>query len=308
MDTIEDRGLVPNLESADKKRTFADKFSKFKSRFMLIFWSLLIALISFYTYRFTSALYSITRSSESFYSIEVKDNKAYYTRVTVMPGDWVPLNKISKRLQQAIVSSEDGKFYEHPGYDSEQLHDAIHDSYVLKKKMRGASTITQQLMKNLYLTHHKSFGRKAQELVMALMVERYASKQKILEMYLNVIEYGEGLFGIGAASKYYFNKPAERLNAREAAFLAMLLPSPKKYAKSFKKKMLTPFADRMISSVLQRMKMAGHIGEEEYLAQLDNRFAWERAPVVTVDLDESSIAVDSIADDEESAVLEDEEE
>jgi len=89
--------------------------------------------------------------------------------------------------------------------------------------MRGASTITQQLVKNLYLNRDRTFGRKIKELIMSLMIERYTDKHKILEMYLNVIEYGKGLYGIGAASKYYFNKNPMNLNAREAAFLAMLL-------------------------------------------------------------------------------------
>lgn len=257
-------------------RSFADKFSKIKSRTLFALWGIgfVVLLITFFP--FISALYSITVTQKSYYTINLLENKAYYQRVSERPEGWVPLGEISKQIQSAIVTSEDGKFYEHPGYDLEQLNKAIRDSFVLKKKMRGASTITQQLVKNLFLDKDKTFGRKAKELVMSLMIERYADKQKILETYLNVIEYGDGLYGIKAASKFYFNKSPAKINAREAAFLAMLLPSPKKYAKSFKNKSLTPFASRMIASILLKMRQAGSIGELEYLGQLDGRFSWER--------------------------------
>lgn len=260
-----------------KHATFADKFSKFKIRFFLVFW--LIVLLSAFNFSSSifSTLYSITKIQESYFNINVVDYHPIYTKVKTPPPSWVPLSKISKRVQQAIISSEDGKFYLHPGYDLEQLRDAINDSFVLKKKMRGASTITQQLVKNLYLNKEKTFGRKAQELVMALMIEKYSDKQKILEIYLNIIEYGKGLYGIDKASRFYFKKSPSILNAREAAFLAMLLPSPVKYSKSFKNKSLTPFAKRMIDSILLKMRQAGQISEEEYDAQLNGRFSWEKA-------------------------------
>lgn len=263
------------------KLTFADKFSKFKSRFMLVFWLSFFAIAIHYSFNFLSSIYAISKTNTSFYSISISEKRPTYTRVEVMPDEWTPLNKISKRVQQAIISSEDGKFYDHPGYDVEQLQDAVHDTFILKKKMRGASTITQQLMKNLFLSRHKTYGRKLQELVMAVMVERYSNKAKILETYLNVIEYGEGLYGITAASKFYFKKSPAQLNAREAAFLAMLLPSPKKYSKSFKNKMLTQFADHSVASILHKMRMSGFISENEYLEQLNGRLSWERAPVIT---------------------------
>ena len=230
--------------------------------------------------------YSISKFQDHYYTIELVDNHAIYTVVNERPMSWVPLEKISKRVQQAIISSEDGKFYNHPGYDLEQLRDAINDSFVLKKKMRGASTITQQLVKNLYLSKDKTFGRKACELVMALMIEKHSNKQKILETYLNIIEYGKDLYGIEKASKYYFNKSPATLNSREAAFLAMLLPSPVKYSKSFKYKSLTPFAKRMIDSILLKMRQAGYISEEEYNNQLNARFSWEKMPSAEVLLDE----------------------
>lgn len=280
METTKDKDLIPNTRPDNPVLTFADKFSKFKSRFMVVLWMVIVIFFINYTYNFLSSIYWITRDQESFYTITVIEDNAYYTRVSEKPATWIPLNKISKRIQQAIVSSEDGKFYDHPGYDLEQLRDAIYDSFVLKKKMRGASTITQQLVKNLYLNQDRTFGRKIREFVLALIIERYADKQKILEMYLNVIEYGKGLYGIDAAAKYYFNKSPSNLNAREAAFLAMLLPSPKKYSKSFKNKKLTRFANRSLASILLKMRNNGYIGQEEYETHLYSRFAWEKEPAI----------------------------
>jgi monofunctional biosynthetic peptidoglycan transglycosylase len=123
-------------------------------------------------------------------------------------------------------------------------------------------------------------------------LEKHTSKQKILETYLNIIEYGKGLYGIEQASRYYFKKSAASLTARESAFLAMLLPSPIKYAKSFKNKSLTPFARRIVDSVLLKMRNAGNISEEEYNTQLESRFSWEIAPVV----DDSAISEEELED------------
>jgi monofunctional biosynthetic peptidoglycan transglycosylase len=264
------------INNTPKRVTFADKFSKFKIRFLRAFWLIALLILIKISLPIFNTYYSISKFQEHYFTIELVDNHAVYTEVNTRPATWLPIEKISKRVQQAIISSEDGKFYLHPGYDLEQLRDAINDSFVLKKKMRGASTITQQLVKNLYLSHDKTFGRKARELVMALMIEKHADKQKILETYLNIIEYGKDLYGIDKASHYYFNKSAGSLNAREAAFLAMLLPSPVKYSRSFKNKSLTPFAKRMIDSILLKMRQAGYISEEEYNTPLNGRFAWEK--------------------------------
>ena len=151
-------------------------------------------------------------------------------------------------------------------------------------------------MKNLYLSKDKTFGRKAQELVMALMVEKYSDKQKILETYLNIIEYGKGLYGIDKATRYYFNKAPISINAREAAFIAMLLPSPIKYSRSFQKKSLSPFAKRMIDSILLKMRQSGDISEDEYQMQLEGRFSWEKGTA-----DDS----DMVAEDSEPDPMED---
>lgn len=246
-------------------------------KIILLMWVLLAFYVLHLVSPFLGSMYSITKIPQTYFEVKVKDSKATYKQVTTMPGDWVPLNKISKRLRGAIISSEDGKFYTHPGYDIEELQDAINDSVVKKKKkVRGASTITQQLIKNLYFQSDRSLWRKSKEMALTLWIEDKVEKDKILETYLNVIEYGDNLYGIKDAARYYFKKDPAHLNARESAFLAMLLPSPKRYAQSFRKKELTAFATRIINSILLKMQQGGYIGTEEYYTSLESRFSWEK--------------------------------
>ncbi len=245
-------------------------------KIILLMWVALFIFVITLVSPFIESMYSITKIPNTYFEVKVKDKKAIYKQVSTMPGDWIPLDKISKRLRGAIVSSEDGKFFTHPGYDIEELQDAINDGVVKKKKkVRGASTITQQLIKNLYFQSDRSLWRKTQEMGLTLWIEDKVSKEKILETYLNVIEYGENLYGIKDAAKFYFKKDPSQLNARESAFLAMLLPSPKRYAQSFRKKELTEFASRIIHSILFKMLQGGHIGIEEYYSSLNQHFAWE---------------------------------
>ena len=250
---------------------------------------------------------SISKIKESYFEIEVDSNKrAVYSQTKVKPQDWVYLNDISKRLRNAIITSEDGKFFHHPGYDIEELQDAINDSVIKKKKkVRGASTITQQLIKNLYFQNDRSLWRKAKEMVMTLLIEDKVSKEKILETYLNIIEYGEKIYGIKAASKYYFNKLPKDLNARESAFLAMLLPSPKRYSQSFRRKQLTAYAQKTVQSILFKMLQGGYIGPSEYESSISQAMSWEKK---SVDLatDSATIGTGSEAELKEPAPLEDE--
>lgn len=246
---------------------------------IMLMWLIAIGYGIYLLSPFLSSMYSISKIPHSYFEIKIDKEKkrARYTQVRTMPGDWVELSKISKRLKGAIISSEDGKFYTHPGYDIEELQDAINDGVVKKKKkVRGASTITQQLIKNLYFQTDRSLWRKTKEMALTLWIEDKVSKDKILETYLNVIEYGENLFGIKDAAKFYFKKDPSRLNARESAFLAMLLPSPKRYAQSFRRKELTAFAQRIIHSILFKMLQGGYIGIEEYYESLNSRFPWEK--------------------------------
>jgi len=191
------------------------------------------------------------------------------------PGYWSPLNQISSYGKWAIILSEDWAFYQHQGVDTEQMKVAL-EEMVSEFRFRGASTITQQMVKNVFLSDARSLWRKTHELILTHKVESHLSKSRILEIYLNSIEYGPGIYGIRNASKHYFRKDPAYLNPREAAFLAMLLPSPKRYYESFRKKSLTPFARKRVKAILQKMKMAKVITSDQYSDYLYSQFFWER--------------------------------
>jgi monofunctional biosynthetic peptidoglycan transglycosylase len=164
------------------------------------------------------------------------------------PKSWTRLNQISSAAIQAVIVSEDWAFYQHQGFDLNQISEAIKKDLEKAKFARGASTITQQMVKNVFLSNEKSLWRKIKESVLTLQVERVLNKKKILEVYFNIAEWDGGIYGIGAASWHYFQKPPSQLSAKEGAFLAMLLPSPKRYSQSFRNRKLTQYATETIES------------------------------------------------------------
>jgi monofunctional biosynthetic peptidoglycan transglycosylase len=141
---------------------------------------------------------------------------------------WVPLSRISPYLVKAVLIAEDDKFWSHEGFDFEGIRQAMERDLQAGKLKFGGSTLTQQLARNLYLSPDKSFWRKIREAVIAWRMEQLLSKKRILELYLNVAEWGDGVFGAEAASRHYFEKPASELSPRQAARLAVVLPSPRK--------------------------------------------------------------------------------
>ncbi|MBI5098177.1 MAG: monofunctional biosynthetic peptidoglycan transglycosylase [Nitrospirae bacterium] len=143
---------------------------------------------------------------------------------------WTPLSRISPYLVKAVLIAEDDKFYQHEGFDFEAIQIAIEKDIKQKKIKFGGSTISQQLSKNLYLSPSKNPLRKLAEAVLTWRIERTLSKKRILELYLNVAEWGEGIFGIEAASFHYYGKSASELNPEEAARLSSVLPNPRKYS------------------------------------------------------------------------------
>ena len=179
------------------------------------------------------------------------------------PASWVPLSAISPQAVGAIIVSEDWAFYQHKGYDPVQIREAVNESLEEGHFVRGASTITQQVAKNIFLSRDKTLWRKLRELVLALRLERDLGKKKILELYLNVAEWGPKVFGIGPAAQYYFQKAPIDLTAKEGAFLALLLPSPIRYGQSFRKHVLTEFASDTMNSILDKMVTARFLTEEE---------------------------------------------
>lgn len=141
---------------------------------------------------------------------------------------WAPYERISNNLKRAVIAAEDAKFLGHEGFDWEGIQKALEKNQKKGKVVAGGSTITQQLAKNLFLSSEKTPWRKAQEAVITLMLETVMDKRRILEIYLNVVEWGPGIFGAEAAARLYYGIPATDLNAQQAARLAVLLPNPRK--------------------------------------------------------------------------------
>lgn len=141
---------------------------------------------------------------------------------------WVPYHKISPELKEAVVAHEDDEFFEHPGFNLGAIKKALIYDWKKKRFARGASTITQQLAKNLYLSPSKSIFRKLREILIAMKLERELSKQRILELYLNVVEWGPGIYGCEAAAKHYFGVPAAALTPSQAQSLVSILPNPRR--------------------------------------------------------------------------------
>lgn len=165
---------------------------------------------------------------------------------------WVPYTQISRNLKRAIIASEDANFSDHEGVDWDALQKAYEKNVKKGKVVAGGSTITQQLAKNLFLSGDRSYLRKAQEFAITYMLEFWMSKERIFEIYLNVVEWGEGVFGAEAAARHYFGTSAANLTASQAARLAVMLPNPRFYDKHRSTGHLT----RRTALILRRMGSA----------------------------------------------------
>src|SRR5882762_509695 len=153
--------------------------------------------------------------------------KSYPTSMT-----WKNLEEISPHLVHAVLLAEDDQFYNHRGFDLEEIKQAIKINWAKKRYAYGGSTITQQLARTLYLSPRKNIIRKLKEALITVRLERSLSKRRILEIYLNVIEWGRGLYGAEAAARFYYNKSAADLTSDEAVALASILPSPRRWTPS----------------------------------------------------------------------------
>lgn len=168
---------------------------------------------------------------------------------------WVPYDRISTNLKRAVVASEDANFTEHDGIEWDAIRKAWEYNQAQeakgRTKMRGGSTITQQLAKNLFLSSSRSYIRKGQELVLAYMIEHVMPKERILELYLNVAEWGVGVFGAEAAARHYYGTSAANLSASQAAQMAAMLPQPRYYDKHRN----TRYLSSRTATLLRRMRM-----------------------------------------------------
>ena len=163
--------------------------------------------------------------------------------------NWVPYDRISRNLKRALIAAEDSTFVEHEGFDWDGIQLALEKNRIRGKTVAGGSTITQQLAKNLFLSPEKSYPRKGQEAIITLMLENMLDKERILELYLNVIEWGNGVFGAEAAARRYFGVSAAQLSAEQAAKLAAMAPNPRFYERN----MNAPGLRRKTGIILARM-------------------------------------------------------
>ncbi len=206
-------------------------------------------------------------------TIQVKDWQGNYHPLVVGPKNryWTPLAQIPSEMKWAVVLAEDASFYKHEGIDVKAIKEAI--KYDLEKKSfaRGASTITQQVAKNLFLSREKTLTRKAKELYLAKRMEQEITKGRIMELYLNVIELGPMVHGIGHGARYYFGKSPASLTPRECAFLAAMLPGPRVAYNPYKN----------LNKVLKRSNMIlGLLAKKGVLSDAEYRSALAQAPNV----------------------------
>ena len=165
---------------------------------------------------------------------------------------WVPYGQISAQLKRAVIAAEDAKFVDHDGFDWEAIQQAMEKNEREGRTVSGASTISQQLAKNLFLSGERSWLRKGQEAVITAMIEHRLTKRRILELYLNVAEWGEGVFGVEAAARHHFGVAAADLTPYQAAWLAAILPSPRRYRRGT----TTPYLEQRVRTISESMGMA----------------------------------------------------
>ncbi len=166
---------------------------------------------------------------------------------------YVPLSRISEAMIHAVIVGEDGTFYEHHGVDWYEVQQSLEEDWEAKKIVRGSSTITMQLAKNLWLSTSRDPLTKLNEVIAAYMLEHYLTKNRILELYLNEIEFGRGIFGAEAASRTYFGKPASQLSREEAARLVAIIPSPIRHSPASSSR----FVSLKLNLILIRMEARG---------------------------------------------------
>lgn len=191
------------------------------------------------------------------------------------PGgqDWVPLETISPFAVHAVLAHEDASFFRHRGFAPWSMREALARNLAAGRFVMGGSTISMQLARNLYLHRDKHLTRKLREVLLTWWLERMASKRELLALYLNIIEYGQGVYGIGNAAQHYFGRPAQELTAAQGAFLATVLPSPKRYEAQRRRGKLSGSTQGRVARLLRHMHARGRIDDaalEAGLAELED--------------------------------------
>lgn len=182
--------------------------------------------------------------------------------------DWIPIRTVSRHVLNAIVVAEDGRFYNHGGLDFTEILNSAAINMKKGRYVRGGSTITQQVVKVAFLSRDKNIVRKAREALGAMLLERILTKDEILEWYINLVEFGDGVYGIKAAAKHYFNIKPELLTIEQGANLALVLPSPNAWSVGLRRRQLTPFGHQRYARIITAMRQAGLITETLWLHAL----------------------------------------
>ena len=231
-----------------KKRNLKSIILRFLYKSMLWFFGITIFLVIFFKWvpiPFTPLI--VFRAYE-----ERPESKGVYAS----SHDWVPLEEISLNMQKAVISSEDGTFLTHNGFDFNAMQKAFKNNNK-GKKLKGGSTISQQTAKNVFLWQGRSYLRKGLEAYFTFLIEIIWGKERIMEVYLNSIEMGDGVYGIEAATQYWYNKSCKSLTKREAAGIAAILPSPRR----FKANKSSSYIELRKTRIVKRM---GYIKKIEY--------------------------------------------
>jgi hypothetical protein len=197
---------------------------------------------------------------------EVSRDSGPARRIDVSPSspDFIPLAEVPPLFLRALLIAEDAGFYGHPGIDLREVPAALITDWSRGGAARGASTITQQLAKNLFLSHEKQLGRKLQELSLTFLMEAALSKQRILEIYVNVIEWGPDLYGLRPAARVYFSREPAELTPARMAFLISIIPGPLKYQSSFARGTPGPGLRKLVDNLLAKLRSVDALTEEEY--------------------------------------------
>lgn len=252
------------------------KVLKWLAIVVLVGFALYALYIGIALYRLPSVAVLADRSTNL--TIQVKDWQGKLHPFVVGPHNprWTRSDSIPSEMEWAVIVAEDANFYQHEGIDVKAIKDAIKYDLEKKRLARGASTITQQTAKNLFLSRDKSLTRKVEEIYLAKRMEQVLTKGRILELYLNIVELGPMVYGIGHGANYYFDKPASALTPRECAFLAAMLPGPQKVYNPYR------HLDRVLKRsdmLLRLLRQNGVLTEEEYrqaLAETPNISGMQR--------------------------------
>ncbi|HET8648062.1 MAG TPA: biosynthetic peptidoglycan transglycosylase, partial [Vicinamibacteria bacterium] len=190
--------------------------------------------------------------------------------VSAGASGFVPLGAVPPAFVRMLLMAEDAGFFGHPGIDVAEIPAAWAENLERGRFKRGASTITQQLARNLFLSRDKTYGRKMEEAALALALDAAVPKARLLEIYLNVIEWGPGVYGLGPAARHYFGKAPSQLTTREMAFLVCLVPSPVRYHSAHRAGQAGPGMTQLMDNLLAKMHAAGALDDDGYAQALSD--------------------------------------